>query len=133
MKSYKNHPRYIKIADYICELIMLKILPVEERIPSVRRLASMLKANGNTVIRSYHFLADKNIIYRQRGKGYQVRACAPQYVRTYLTEKYYQRTLPDIFQTIYLLNISMNEIRERYQQFVQDHQDIILDQNKFQS
>jgi DNA-binding transcriptional regulator YhcF (GntR family) len=67
---------YLQIADYICERILLREWKVDERIPSVRELAMQLEVNPNTVMRTYEFLQQQNIIYNQRGIGYFVAADA---------------------------------------------------------
>lgn len=109
---------YLQIADYICEQILLEQWPVEERIPSVRDLAATMEVNPNTVVRSYDFLQQRDVIYNKRGLGYFVSADAITRVRTYRKERFLETELPDFFRTLYLLDISLEEIQERYQNFV---------------
>ena len=111
---------YLQIADYICEQILLEKWPTEERIPSVRDLATMMEVNPNTVMRTYDFLQQKNIIYNKRGIGYFADQQADDRIRTYRKERFLESELPEFFRTLYLLNISMEEIQERYQAFVQE-------------
>ncbi|MEM9675942.1 MAG: GntR family transcriptional regulator, partial [Bacteroidota bacterium] len=63
MKFNDQQAIYLQIADYICEQILLEKWSVEERIPSVRDLAAMMEVNPNTVVRSYDFLQQRDIIY----------------------------------------------------------------------
>lgn len=65
---------YLQIADYVCEKILLREWKAEERIPSVRELAVQLEVNPNTVMRTFDFLQQQEIIYNQRGIGYFVTA-----------------------------------------------------------
>lgn len=109
---------YLQIADYICEQILLEYWPVEERIPSVRDLASTVEVNPNTVVRTYDFLQQKEIIYNKRGIGYFASSEAPARIRVYRKERFLETELPEFFRTLYLLDISVEEIRERYQTFV---------------
>ncbi|MEM6841144.1 MAG: GntR family transcriptional regulator [Bacteroidota bacterium] len=109
---------YLQIADYICEQILLDQWSVEERIPSVRDLAATVEVNPNTVVRSYDFLQQRDIIYNKRGLGYFVSAEAPEKVRAYRKERFLETELPDFFRTLYLLDINLEEIQERYQTFV---------------
>ena len=54
---------YLQIADYICEQILLGKWPPGERIPSVRELAGLMEVNPNTVMRTFDFLQNKEIIF----------------------------------------------------------------------
>ncbi|MGB3586279.1 MAG: GntR family transcriptional regulator [Tunicatimonas sp.] len=109
---------YLQIADYICEKILLEQWAVEERIPSVRDLAATMEVNPNTVVRSYDFLQQRDIIYNKRGLGYFASADAITKVRVYRKERFLETELPDFFRTLYLLDITLEEIQERYQNFV---------------
>lgn len=115
-----NQAIYLQIADYICEQILLEKWPTEERIPSVRDLAALMEVNPNTVMRTYDFLQQKSIIYNKRGIGYFADPQADDRIRTYRKERFLESELPEFFRTLYLLNISMEEIQERYQTFVQE-------------
>lgn len=111
---------YLQIADYICEQILLEKWPTEERIPSVRDLAALMEVNPNTVMRSYEFLQQKEIIYNKRGIGYFVSHHAPQRIKAYRKERFLETELPEFFRTLYLLDIQMEDIQERYQAFVKE-------------
>ena len=115
-----NQAIYLQIADYICEQILLEKWPTEERILSVRDLAALMEVNPNTVMRTYDFLQQKSIIYNKRGIGYFADPQADDRIRTYRKERFLESELPEFFRTLYLLNISMEEIQERYQTFVQE-------------
>jgi DNA-binding transcriptional regulator YhcF (GntR family) len=65
MQFRESQAIYLQIADYVCEKIMLKEWKAEERIPSVRELAVQLEVNPNTVMRTYEFLQQQEIIYNQ--------------------------------------------------------------------
>lgn len=111
---------YLQIADYICEQMLLEKWPAKERIPSVRDLAALMEVNPNTVMRTYEFLQQKDIIYNQRGIGYFADPRAPERIRAYRKERFLDSELPEFFRTLYLLDISMEDIRERYQAFVEE-------------
>ena len=111
---------YLQIADYICEQILLEKWPTEERIPSVRDLAALMEVNPNTAMRSYEYLQQKEIIYNKRGIGYFASHQAPERIKAYRKERFLETELPDFFRTLYLLDISMEEIQERYQTFVKE-------------
>lgn len=111
---------YLQIADYICEQMLLEKWSAEERIPSVRDLAALMEVNPNTVMHSYDFLQQKDIIYNKRGIGYFADLRAPERIRAYRKERFLDSELPEFFRTLYLLDISMEDIRERYQAFVEE-------------
>jgi GntR family transcriptional regulator len=111
---------YLQIADYICEQILLAKWPPGERIPSVRDLASTLEVNPNTVMRTYDFLQSKDIIFNKRGIGYSASENASGLILAFRKERFLENELPDFFKTMYLLDISMEELQARYQAFVNE-------------
>ena len=109
---------YLQIADYICEQILLGKWPPGERIPSVRDLAAALEVNPNTVMRTYDFLQNKEIIFNKRGIGYSSDDKAVERILLYRKERFLESELPDLFRTLYLLNINMDELQIRYNKFI---------------
>ncbi len=109
---------YLQIADYVCEQILLGQWPPGERIPSVRDLAANLEVNPNTVMRTYEFLQSQEIIANKRGIGYSAAENARQLIVAFRRERFLENELPEFFKTLYLLNISMDELQTRYEQFV---------------
>ena len=61
---------YLQIVDYICEQILKKEKQEGDRIASIRELAVSIEVNPNTVVRSYAYLEEHQIIVKQRGVGY---------------------------------------------------------------
>jgi GntR family transcriptional regulator len=111
---------YLQIADYVCEQILLEHWTTEDRIPSVRDLAARVEVNPNTVMRTYDFLQQKDIIYNKRGIGYFAAPEAPQKIRVYRRERFLETELPEFFRTLYLLDISLEEIQQRYRTFIRE-------------
>ena len=111
---------YLQIADYVCEQILLEYWPANERIPSVRDLATTVAVNPNTVAKTYEFLQQKEIIFNKRGIGYFVDASAVKKIKAYRRERFLETDLPEFFRNLYLLDISMEEIEARYQVFVKE-------------
>lgn len=66
-----NNPKaiYEQVYDEIAKLILSKVLKPDEKLPSVRELAAMLKINPNTIQKSYKSLEENNYIYTVKGKG----------------------------------------------------------------
>jgi GntR family transcriptional regulator len=109
---------YLQIADYVCEKILLGQWPPGERIPSVRDLGIELEVNPNTVVRTYDFLQQKCIIFNKRGIGYFAADDANNRITAYRREQFLETELPVFFRTMYLLNIDLKEIEQRYDDFV---------------
>jgi GntR family transcriptional regulator len=108
---------YLQIADYICERILLKHWKADERIPAVRELAVQLEVNPNTVMRTYDFLQQQNIIYNQRGIGYFVSADAPKHATQYRKTEFMEKELPALFRNMYLLDMNIDELNVRFEKF----------------
>lgn len=112
---------YLQISDYICEQIMLGKWPENERIPSVRDLAVTMEVNPNTVMRTYEFLQGKDIIFNKRGIGYFAGEKATELIKRYRKERFLENELPEFFRTLYLLDISLDELRQRFENFVKEN------------
>ncbi|NIG52963.1 GntR family transcriptional regulator [Chitinophaga sp. Cy-1792] len=110
---------YIQIADYINEQILLgKWLP-EERIPSIRELAIDLEVNPNTVMRTCELLQQQDIIYNKRGVGYFIKDHAIQKIMDTKKEAFINNELPQFLQSLYLLGISLDDLKPYFEQFKQ--------------
>ena len=110
---------YLQIADYICEQLLFGKWPPGERIPSVRDLASTLEVNPNTVMRTYEYLQGNNIIYNKRGVGYFTDDQTNTRILESRKERFLESELPEFFRTLYLLNISIEELQKRYKTFIE--------------
>lgn len=66
-----NNPKalYEQVYDEIARLIMSKALKPDEKLPSVRELAAMIKINPNTIQKAYKSLEEDNYIYTVKGIG----------------------------------------------------------------
>ena len=64
-----NRPIYEQIKDGFRQLIVTKVLPTGDKLPSVRELATSLAINPNTIQRAYRELETEGYIYSVAGKG----------------------------------------------------------------
>ncbi len=117
MEFRENEAIYLQIADYAGENILLGKWEVNEKIPSVRDLAVTLQVNPNTVMRSYEFLQGKEVILNKRGIGFFVETGAKEKIKTYRKERFLGQALPEFFRNLSLLDISMEEIKTRFDAF----------------
>jgi DNA-binding transcriptional regulator YhcF (GntR family) len=117
MEFRDNEAIYLQIAGYVNENILLGKWPPESKIPSVRELAGELQVNPNTVMRSYEFLQNLQIIQNKRGIGFFISDDSLEKVKLYKKEKFLDGELPAFFKNIYLLDIDLEEITKRYKDF----------------
>jgi DNA-binding transcriptional regulator YhcF (GntR family) len=114
--NYKtDKPIYLQIADFVCERILQGVWKTEERIPSVRELSVTLAVNPNTIVKSFEFLENKNIIFQKRGIGYFVESNGLQRIREMYKSDFFNEDLPNLFKKMQWLNISIEEIQQKYQ------------------
>ena len=114
-----NKAIYLQIAEHVVEKILLEFWVVEEKIPSVRELAVQLEVNPNTVMRTYDFLQQMGVIYNKRGIGFFVTSDSLKYIKKYKRTTFIGEDLPQVFKNIYLLDIGLDELKDRYQAFVE--------------
>ncbi len=121
MEFRENEAIYLQIAAYVSENILLGKWLSEDKIPSVRDLAGELQVNPNTVMRTYEFLQNQEVIYNKRGIGFFVAPAGDKKIKNYRKERFLQQDLPEFFRTIFLLDISLEELGKRYEQFKTDY------------
>jgi GntR family transcriptional regulator len=114
MEFKEQKPIYRQIADYLLELILTETLSAGDRIQSVRELAKEVQVNPNTVMRTYSFLSEANIIYNQRGIGYFVAEQALDLSRNLKKVEFVKEKLPGLMKTIQLLGIGLDELEGLY-------------------
>ena len=91
------------------------------KIISIRDLGVAMEVNPNTVQRAYDFLQQREIIVNKRGVGYFVDETAVEKVVAFRKEQFVENELSVFFRNMYLLNISMDEIRSRYAEFIEQN------------
>ena len=104
----------------MCERILARYWPENERIPSVRELAVDLEVNPNTVMRAYAYLQDQEIIYNKRGIGYFVAQDGVHVTRALLKSNFVRDDLPHVFKTLDLLEMNFDELGTLYSIFKEE-------------
>ena len=117
MEFQRQQSIYLQIADYICEEILRHIWKAHDKIPSVRDLAILVEVNPNTVVRTYNYLEEKGIIYKERGLGYFVALDGYDKAINFKKELFLNEYLPVIFKNLDLLNLTFNDLQNLYQQY----------------
>ena len=117
MEFRENEAIYLQIAAYAGENILLGKWDLNGKVPSVRELAADLQVNPNTVMRAYEFLQGKEVIMNKRGIGFFVTADAKEKLMAYRKEHFLGQELPEFFRNLQLLEISMDEIKKRFETY----------------
>lgn len=74
--NYKDsRPIYEQVKDSLRRAIITGVLSMDDKIPSVRDLASQLAINPNTIQKAYRELETEGYIYSVPGKGSFVSEC----------------------------------------------------------
>lgn len=108
---------YLQIVDRIIDDVLMGQVKAGDRALSVRELAAQIQVNPNTVVRSYGLLEQEGILYNQRGVGYYIAENALEKARALKRKTFIEETLPEVFKTMNLLQISMQDFHNFHLQF----------------
>ena len=116
--DYKtDKPIYLQIADFVCERILQGVWKAKERIPSVRELSVTLAVNPNTIVKSFEYLENKQIIFQKRGIGYFIESEGLLRIREIYKSEFFNNDLPNLFRKMEWLDISIDEIKRKGEKF----------------
>lgn len=105
-----SRPFYQQIMDSIRQLIVSQVMKPDEKLPSVRDLASSLAINPNTIQRAYRELEMEGYVYSVSGKGTFV---APQQDTASVRQKELIKQFEEISQELLFLKVPMEELQEK--------------------
>ena len=117
MDYNSNKAIYLQIADNFCEKILLKDFAENDRIPSVRDFAISYEVNPNTVMRTYTYLQEKEIIFNKRGIGYFISEGAYSKTLNIKKDEFLNTELPLLHKSMSILNIDLDEIIKKIKEF----------------
>ena len=109
---------YQQIAERICDEILDNKFPPGERIPSIREYAALVEVNANTVVRSYEWLQQQEIIFNKRGIGYYVSPEGKHRIKEIRRKRFFSDELPLFFNRLSTLDISVTEIDAQYAEYL---------------
>lgn len=113
MEFNENRPIYLQLADQLMnETERLNFQP-GSRLPSVRDYASQTGVNANTVMRTYTWLQQEDIIYNKRGIGYFYCDDAQEKVFKMRRKQFIEKEVPYFIDRMKALRISLNDL-ERF-------------------
>ncbi|MDE6227367.1 MAG: GntR family transcriptional regulator [Muribaculaceae bacterium] len=118
MEYSENKPIYLQITDRIMDDIVTGIFPEEGRLPSVREYAGEAEVNPNTVMRSFDWLQQQQIIYNKRGIGFFVLPGAFNRILEMRKDIFFNKEADLFFLRLKTLGISPQHLAELYTDFL---------------
>ena len=122
MEFKETQAIYLQIGDYVCEQILLGRWKEGDRLLSVRELGGALEVNPNTVMRTYDFLQNREIIFNKRGVGYFVSDDACRKILQYRKKEFLEQDLPPVFKNMTLLGMTLKELENEYNKYQKNHE-----------
>lgn len=105
-----SKPIYEQIKDGFRKLIISGSLSANEKLPSVRELASGLAINPNTIQRAYRDLESEGYLYTIAGKGTFV---AERQEIFDMRQQELLEEFDEIVEELYFLSVKKNDLIER--------------------
>ncbi|MDR1091597.1 MAG: GntR family transcriptional regulator [Prevotella sp.] len=122
MNFKPNRPIYLQIVDFCFRNILTNEWAKDNRIPSVRELGLTLQVNPNTAMRAFEYMQAEDIIYLKRGMGYYVSPEARKKISILQKKEFFDEILPVTFESMNLLDISIEEVVKHYEQYKEKQQ-----------
>lgn len=116
MDFSENKPIYKQIVEYFYNSILNGRWSQDDRVPSVRELATLMEVNPNTAIRAFHELQEEDILYNKRGVGYFLADGALDTVKEIKRREFTEVKLPALIKDMKLLDISFEEFKTLYKE-----------------
>jgi DNA-binding transcriptional regulator YhcF (GntR family) len=112
-----NYSIYLQVADFVCEKVLTSVWRDGDKLPAVKDLAVVTSVNPNTVIKALTWLQDNDILTTQRGVGYFLTEGAVAKTLALKRRQFIEEDLPDVFATMRLVGMEMDELEELYQKY----------------
>ncbi len=109
-------PIYEQIKEGIRHLLLTNAIAADEKLPSVRELASNLAINPNTIQRAYKELETEGYVYSMKGKG--TFASATDFIHK-SREQELLMTVDDVVTELFVLEVSKEELGSRLENLKQ--------------
>ncbi len=103
-------PIYEQIKDGIRRLLLSNAIKADEKLPSVRELASSLAINPNTIQRAYRELEAEGYVYTKQGKGTFASATA---MVCQMRKEELLVEFDDVVSELFILDASVEELGNR--------------------
>lgn len=114
MEFSSTQPIYLQIVNWALEQILSENWKAGEKVMSVRELAVHFEVNANTVMRSYDYLQNNQILMNKRGIGFFVAENAVEIIKTLRKKQFMEEEVPVFLKHLRLLDIDIQEIINLY-------------------
>lgn len=108
-----SKPIYEQVKDGLRRLIVQGVMDVDEKLPSVREMASSLAINPNTIQRAYRDLEQEGYLYAIAGRGSFV-AGVPE--RDTARKKELLCSFDTVVEELFYLEVSQEDMVQRISQ-----------------
>lgn len=113
-----NRPIYVRLADQICDRILLDEYRKLERIPSVREYAVSQQVNPATVARAFDILERQGVIFNKRGLGFFVAEDAVEVIRKIRLDTLLGEESKLFFSRLAVLEVSPDKLKDMYAEYL---------------
>lgn len=113
-----NRPIYVRLADQICDRILLDEYRPLARIPSVREYAVTQQVNPATAARAFEILERQGVIFNKRGLGFFVAESAQDIIRKNRIETLLGEESELFFSRLAVLEVSPEQLKEMYAEYL---------------
>ncbi len=107
---------YLQIKNYLYQKIISKKFPLSSHLPSVRKLATELSVNPNTVQRALREMVKEKVLITKRGTGNYVTSNKKMIEN--LKNKLLCQALNNFYQQISVLNLKNEDIVTNLEKFL---------------
>lgn len=114
MEYNDSKPIYLQLAERLMNDVEQDSSLCGQRIPSVRDFAAQCGVNANTVMRTYTWLQQKQIITNKRGIGYYYSEEASEIVLKERRETFLTKEIDYFIERLEALNITFEEFEKYY-------------------
>ncbi|MCI8490712.1 MAG: GntR family transcriptional regulator [Lachnospiraceae bacterium] len=114
-------PIYEQIKEGIRYLLLSNAIAADEKLPSVRELASNLAINPNTIQRAYRELETEGYVYSKQGKG--TFASATSFIHK-TREQELLTVFDDVVTELFVLDVPKEKLEQRMGNLEQGRREI---------
>lgn len=114
-----NRPIYVRLADQICDRILLDEYRKLERIPSVREYAVSQQVNPATAARAFEILERQGVIFNKRGLGFFVSEDAVEVIRKMRIDTLLGEESELFFSRLAVLEVSPEQLKDMYTEYLE--------------
>ena len=113
-----NRPIYVRLADQICDCILMDEYHKMERIPSVREYAVSQQVNPATAARAFEILERQGVIFNKRGLGFFVAENAVEIIRKMRLDTLLGEESELFFSRLAVLEVTPEQLRDMYSKYL---------------